>query len=602
MINYENFVGKILDERYRITGIVGVGGMAVVFKAEDIIMNRVVAIKVLKNDAADVEKSMQRFLNESKAVAMLSHPNIVSIYDVSVKDEVKYIVMEYAESTTLKDYIGKVGRLGWKEALHYTKQILEALEHAHEKGVVHRDVKPQNMLLMKDGSIKVADFGIAKLPNNETITDADSAIGTVHYISPEQAEGKDVTPQSDIYSVGVMLYEMVTGKLPFDSDTPVSVALMHITDEAVPPKDIIPTLPDGLQFIIMQAMDKNPAKRFASCDEMQKYIKELIKDPEVVFAPLPERAVSAVPAADKGEEKILTPKRKKEPEIKTKKHRNTMMPIILGVFLAFLIVGIVSLIIVGKTAFGVMFDDANGNIDPSELVEVDKLVGSLYDDALKDELHEKGYGDIKLIYEYSTDFDENVIIKQNLEPGKRQRRGFSIVLTLSKGANTFVLDDYSYKEYRAVQRELAKLGVKQENIIIEQVQNEFIPVGQVIETKPKAGETVSAADKITLVISKGSEIETNEVPNLEIMPLDKALKLIEQYKFTVGEITEVYSDVEKGYVVHQSVDAGSTAQIEFTKIDLEVSKGPDPNAIVEPEPEPEPEHNPDSDGENTENQ
>ena len=225
MEGYERYVGQVLDNRYRIERIIGMGGMAVVFRAEDLLMRRIVAVKILKDDIARDEVSVKRFINESKAVSMLSHPNIVTIYDVSVRSDAKYIVMEYIEGITLKNYMTKKGKLEFREIIMYTEQVLRALEHAHQKGIVHRDIKPQNIMLLKNGIIKVMDFGIAKLPNAETVTVKDSAIGTVYYISPEQASGKPIDARSDIYSLGVMMYEMATGKLPFTADSPVSVAL-----------------------------------------------------------------------------------------------------------------------------------------------------------------------------------------------------------------------------------------------------------------------------------------------------------------------------------------------------------------------------------------
>ena len=267
MEGYERYVGQVLDNRYRIEKIIGMGGMAVVFRAEDLLMRRIVAVKILKDDIARDEVSVKRFINESKAVSMLSHPNIVTIYDVSVRSDAKYIVMEYIEGITLKNYMTKKGKLEFREIIMYTEQVLRALEHAHQKGIVHRDIKPQNIMLLKNGIIKVMDFGIAKLPNAETVTVKDSAIGTVYYISPEQASGKPIDARSDIYSLGVMMYEMATGKLPFTADSPVSVALKQINDTAKPVKEEMPSLPLGLSQIIARAMDKDPdmRRRAAAC-------------------------------------------------------------------------------------------------------------------------------------------------------------------------------------------------------------------------------------------------------------------------------------------------------------------------------------------------
>ena len=285
MEGYERYVGQVLDNRYRIERIIGMGGMAVVFRAEDLLMRRIVAVKILKDDIARDEVSVKRFINESKAVSMLSHPNIVTIYDVSVRSDAKYIVMEYIEGITLKNYMTKKGKLEFREIIMYTEQVLRALEHAHQKGIVHRDIKPQNIMLLKNGIIKVMDFGIAKLPNAETVTVKDSAIGTVYYISPEQASGKPIDARSDIYSLGVMMYEMATGKLPFTADSPVSVALKQINDTAKPVKEEMPSLPLGLSQIIARAMDKDPDMRYQSAQQMLRQVVRLGDNPETTFKP-----------------------------------------------------------------------------------------------------------------------------------------------------------------------------------------------------------------------------------------------------------------------------------------------------------------------------
>lgn len=283
MENFERYLGQVFDKRYRINRIIGIGGMAVVFEASDLLMNRTVAVKMLKETINNDTQSVKRFLNESKAVSMLSHPNIVNIYDVSVKDDLKYIVMELIRGITLKNYINRKGALNLKEVYSYAEQILLALEHAHAKGIVHRDIKPQNIMLLKNGRIKVADFGIAKLPDAETVTMTDKAIGTVYYISPEQASGKKIDARSDLYSLGVVLYEMTTGKLPFNADSPVSVALMQVNDAAVPPRQLNPEIPPGLEQLILCAMQKDPEKRYQSASQMLTHIRQLRENPEAVL-------------------------------------------------------------------------------------------------------------------------------------------------------------------------------------------------------------------------------------------------------------------------------------------------------------------------------
>ena len=270
----ENYVGKRLDGRYEVQEIIGVGGMAVVYKAYDSIDDRVVAVKILKDEFLANEEFRRRFKNESKAIAVLSHPNIVKVFDVSYGDRLQYIVMEYIEGITLKEYIEQVKTVSWKESIHFITQILRALQHAHDKGIVHRDIKPQNIMLVQNGNIKVTDFGIARFSRSETRTMSDNAIGSVHYISPEQARGDITDDKADIYSVGVVLYEMLTGQVPFQSDTSVSVAIMQLQAEPRRPTDINNSIPSGLEQITMRAMQKKVEDRYQSAAEMLLDIEE----------------------------------------------------------------------------------------------------------------------------------------------------------------------------------------------------------------------------------------------------------------------------------------------------------------------------------------
>ena len=268
--SYDKLINRIIDKRYKIETVVGVGGMAYVLRAKDLTTGRDVAIKILSDEFKDDERAVKRFINESKTVSMLDHENIVKILDVVITDDLKYIVMEFIDGITLKDYIDRIGTLSWKEAVYYIKQVLRALSHAHEKQVIHRDIKPQNIMLLSDGTVKVTDFGIAKHPKAEAITMTDKAIGTVNYISPEQASGAPVDASTDIYSPGIRLYEMVTGRLPFIADSPVAVAMMQVSNEPVLPRELNPQIPVGLEQIILKAMQKNPDDRFASAAAMLK--------------------------------------------------------------------------------------------------------------------------------------------------------------------------------------------------------------------------------------------------------------------------------------------------------------------------------------------
>ena len=276
-------IGRKLDGRYEITELIGVGGMADVYKATDLMENRVVAVKILKAEFSENEDFLRRFRNESKAIAVLSHPNIVKIYDVGFTDEIQFIVMEYIDGITLKELLEQQGVLRWKDALKFVVQILKALQHAHDKGIVHRDIKPQNIMLFPDGTIKVMDFGIARFSRIDGKTLSEKTFGSVHYISPEQAKGEMTDERSDIYSVGVLLYEMLTGRKPFDGDSPISIAVKHMQDTAVPPREIMPSIPESLEEIVLHAMERSPARRYQSAAEMINDISTFKVNPSIVF-------------------------------------------------------------------------------------------------------------------------------------------------------------------------------------------------------------------------------------------------------------------------------------------------------------------------------
>lgn len=289
---YEKIVGSVLDERFRLDQLIGVGGMAVVYKATDVsVNNQIYAIKMLKEEVASDEVVVKRFKNECRAESMLNHRNIVSVHEVNTKGEIKYMVMEYVYGITLKNYlVGNNGPLAFDEIISYTVQILRALRVAHKEGIIHRDIKPQNIMVLEDGKIKVMDFGIAKLPNAETVTVTDKAVGTVYYMSPEQASGKAIDQRSDIYSLGAMLYELSTGEMPFRGETPVAILMKHINEAPVPPRAINPHIPVGLEQIILCAMSKKPQDRFQSVEEMLSYVKALEQDSKLKFDELPSNS------------------------------------------------------------------------------------------------------------------------------------------------------------------------------------------------------------------------------------------------------------------------------------------------------------------------
>ena len=568
MDSFEKYVGQVFDKRYRIIKVIGIGGMAVVFEAADLLMRRNVAVKMLKDDINNDVQAVKRFINESKAVAMLSHPNIVNIYDVSVKDNLKYIVMELVEGITLKNYILKKGVLGFHEMINITEQILLALDHAHQKGIVHRDIKPQNIMMLKNGVIKVADFGIAKLPNAETVTMTDKAIGTVFYISPEQASGKQIDRRSDIYSLGVTMYEMATGKLPFVADSPVTVAIMQVKNRPRPPREINPQLPIGLEQIIMGAMEKNPDNRFQSAAQMLRHVGQVKNNPRTVFK-MPKTDTSS-DGGSTGQQNMPSNVKKLTPPSRASR---SMFPVIAGVASAFLIVCCISAVVVLNRLFAVTATDN------SKQIVVPEYVGLIYSEEFEASLEAQHYI-VEVEYSYDAKYDRNVIIAQDPLP-KAQRKvnpekGQYCVLTLTVcwGAETCELPDLAYDDARDAMIDLrTNYGL----IPVEvKEQHEYISEGYVIRTDPAPGTTLKVGDTVTLYVSSGQEIEYVEMPDFYKCDEGAVMKMLEWNKLELGNVTREYNDeVNVGCVISQSRAYGAKTPA-GTKVDFVMSLGPKP--------------------------
>ncbi len=553
MDGFEKYVGAVFDNRYKIEKIIGIGGMAVVYKAHDLLMNRIVAVKILKDEIAADEQSVKRFINESRAVAMLSHQNIVNIFDVSVRENVKYIVMEYVEGITLKNYMTRRGVLSFKEIVSYTEQILNALEHAHAKGVVHRDIKPQNIMLLKNGLIKVMHFGIAKLPNAETVTMTDKAIGTVYYISPEQASGLSIDHRSDLYSLGVLMYEMACGQLPFNADSPVSVALMQVNTAAIPPRQINSTLPVGLEQIITKAMEKEREERYQTAAVMRRQIQKIKENPNVIFREL---------------RKDSAKKKKKKP------HRasHSMFPIILGVFSALLIaVAISGFVLLDRLFFSNSSQDA-------QTVTITNFVGAYYTEELEEWFNGSEIYDLNVTYKYDPTHDKGMIISQDPPQGARRKVAANtqictISLVVSRGAETVVMPDVIVEDYREAERVCKALGLA---VRISRIHSETFEVGRVVRTDPEAGTTMKLGETVTIYASNGPAVGTVVVPNFVGMTEIQALQKLLDCGLRVGSVVYESSGYPAGQILYQSVDPQKTPTVYAnTTIDFIVSGGPD---------------------------
>lgn len=546
----DKYIGKKLDGRYEILELVGFGGMAVVFKAYDLLENRHVAVKILKDEYLHNEEFRRRFRNESKAIAMLSHPNIVRVFDVNFSDTVQYIVMEYIDGITLKEYIGQQGAVKWKETIHFTVQILRALQHAHDNGIVHRDIKPQNVMLLQDGTIKVMDFGIARFARENGRTVADKAIGSVHYISPEQARGEQTDERTDIYSVGVIMYELLTGQVPFDGDTPVSIAIKQMQQEPALPTSINPSIPVGLEEITLRAMQKEPELRYQSASEMLKDIDEFKQNPDVVFEYKYFNEDGTTKYFDRPSVHAKEEATSKE---KQKKKGAYTLNILAGVAAACVILAGVALFFFFKSL---------GQRTPDVLLP--DLTGKTVEEAQAE------VPDVKIVIsskEPSADFTVNQIISQDPGENMTVKAGSEVKVVVSTGMETVQMPDLTNKPIAEAREALSGYEIDE----IRRTDS-TIAAGNVISTNPKAGDDLNAGDTVTIYVSLGSADLPATVPNLEGLTEVTARNKLTVAGLSLGEVKEVESDKEKGTVVGQSVAYGKRVT-KGTKVDIEISSG-----------------------------
>ena len=558
----DNFCGKRLDGRYEIQEIIGVGGMAVVYKAYDNIDDRIVAIKILKDEYLTNEEFKRRFKNESKAIAVLSHPNIVRVFNVSFGDRIQYIVMEYVNGITLKEYIEQQGAINWKEAVHFMGQILAALQHAHDKGIVHQDIKPQNILLLQDGTIKVTDFGIARFSRVDTNTTSDKAIGSVHYISPEQARGEVTDDKADIYSVGVVMYEMLTGQLPFQSDSAVSVAIMQLQREPKSPREIIPTIPLGLEQITMRAMQKTPSSRYGSAAEMLMDLNEFKRNPAIKFDynyfvdSEPTKYIRTNNTSNR-EQRVQNDSNTAE-----KRSMNKTPAVMMGAF-----AGIVALaIIIGAILMGTS----------NQKVEVPNFTGFNYYTQIENVNTYTDVFNFEIVIEENSTLEDGTVINQDPVSTTKVKKGSTVTLTIAQ-KNSILLD----ASIIGMTEEKAKNYLNSRSIISTVITeySDTVTPGCVIKTSPEVGSTVRIGSEVVLYIATDNQ-ETVKMPAIQGTTREMAEQALIAVGLEPGTVTEVNSILESGVVVQQSVEKDSDVPV-GSKIDFTVSNGIPPESSVD---------------------
>ena len=577
----DKYIGKMLDDRYEILDILGVGGMAVVYKAMDHRLNRLVAVKILKDDYTNDADLRRRFHNESQAVAMLSHPNIVSVYDVSKNEAVDFIVMELIDGITLKQYMEKKGPLSWRECLHFAMQIAKALEHAHSRNIIHRDIKPHNVMILKDGSVKVADFGIARVASAQN-TLTKEALGSVHYISPEQAKGARVDNRTDIYSLGVVMYEMLTGRPPYDGETPVSVAIQHINGTPLAPSLLNSEIPTGLEQITMHAMCSDLNIRYASVTDMLQDMEEFRKNPTIRFTFLAAR-----PSANTGgrNQPLVRPQtvpireepRQIEYDTDAEDRRRKLL---IGVAA---VLGVAALLVViflvvrfasrnkPAEAESTTTISANAETTLPEKVSVPGLIGAIYSDIPKDQPPYKYFTFIVdgNSYQYSDEYPDGVVINQSLSEGEMVVPGTEIYLYISMGERTDTMPDLTRYSLENAQFQLKAMNLNL-TLLTEPEFSDEVKENFVIRTDPLPESTLKEGQVVTIYVSQGREKVS--VPNLANYTLADAIASLKEKNLKHSIVEDYSSSVPAGCVISQ--DPAPETEVERDSVvTLTVSKG-----------------------------
>ena len=569
----DNLIGKKLDGLYEVRELIGSGGMANVYKAVmlghngPVPVGTVVAVKVLRQEYTHDPDLVRRFKNESKAISLLNHPNIVKVYDVSVNDDLQYIVMEYVDGMTLREYLNeRGGKLSSRETVHFISQILKALEHAHANGVVHRDIKPQNILLLDNGQLRMMDFGIARISRADNQLLVGKAMGSVHYISPEQAKGDETDCTSDIYSVGVMMYEMLSGHLPFDADDVVEVAIKQISDQPKSLREIAPEVPGALVEITEKAMAKLPQNRYASAREMLDALDTYVQNPSVMFEyqyiteDAPEKVVKRTMNQNRAH-------RQPEPSAPHRKKRKTIfLPALLGITIAFCIACML-------LNYLILNDSSNLMNNKADIVLGD-YIGMTQEQAQA--VDQIASGQIKVTWEqeYNSNYAAGYIYKQSPVSGRNVREGQSVTLTVSLGTQYVTVPDLTNYVQSDAEQQLKDLGV---SVLVTQAVDTSVASGAVIRTDPAAGTQVEAGSTVIVYISRPQVATTTKVPSLIGLTVDDARTLLVQNRLGLGSQTDQYSDQPAGAIIGQDPQAGSTVKLN-DRVNIVVSAGPEPES------------------------
>lgn len=552
----DKYIGKMLDDRYEILEVIGEGGMAIVYRALDHRLNRDVAVKIMRDEMAADEEFRRRFCTESHAVAMLSHPNIVAVYDVSHNDNVEYIVMELVDGITLKQYMERKGVVAWKEVVHFTKQISKALAHAHERGIIHRDIKPQNIMLLRDGTIKVGDFGIAAL-ENEVYENNGEAIGSIHYIAPEQARGECPDARSDIYSLGVMMYEMLTGGLPFTGNTLGEIAVQHMNAKPVPPHEKNPEIPLELERITLKAMSAELSERYQSANELLSDLEAFIHTPVTIDGESADYENPDVKPVRSSTE--LSRER-----YRLRRRRSGVVSFMSGTF---------GLLVLAVALFAFLWNFWLKDVfSPAERIALPNFEGSNYESIINNTELSSMYK-FNVIYISDDSVGPGIVISQSPAAGRSMMvtpSGIEVDLTVNAGVSLTSVPDVLNTDYRDAMRNLRAAGF---NVEIENAASDSYTKDYVIATSPVAGEQLSSGSTVYITVSAGPEIQYVSMPNLVGSTEDSAISRIESSNLSYGGSDRVVSDYEAGTVIDQSISS-SESVAEHTKVYLTVSSGP----------------------------